>query len=321
MQTAEQLQQREQRIFKNIDALFFGSKEAIDKYQDVEFTDKIAPVESWREELHEHFFSPKQNFGHELPWENTDMLFLQRPGELTLWGGINGHGKSLVLNQIMLGNIRQGAKVAIASLELKPVETLARMVTQYSGITALDLMPVVVDEFVDRMTGGLYIYRETGDMLPDRVVALCRYVREELKADHLVLDSFMKLGTPDGDYAAEKRLVNSLQNIAKQTGLHIHLVAHVRKQKDEQQDPGKFDVMGTSHLTNMPDNVWIIRRNKSKEIEARKSLADAEVMKQPDAYLTCSKQRHGNGWEGTIGLWFHESKQYTRKQGQHRKMF
>lgn len=310
-----------QAVLKNIDSVLFGTKEAIDKYQSGEFHDKIMPVEMWKDELHEYFFSPKMHEGHALPWQDTEMLFMQRPGELTLWAGINGHGKSLVVNQIMLGNIRQGTRVAIASLELKPVETLARMVSQYSGIAALDLAPVVVDEFIDRITGGLFIYRETGDMEPQRVLALCKYVRYELGCDHVVLDSFMKLGTPDGDYAAEKKLINSLQNVAKQTGLHIHLVAHLRKAKDEQQESGKFDVMGTAHLTNMPDNVWIIKRNKSKEIEARKSITDAQIMQQPDAFIQCVKQRHGSGWEGTIGLWFHESKQYNRRQGSHRKMF
>ncbi|MFA5696373.1 MAG: toprim domain-containing protein, partial [Bacilli bacterium] len=56
-----------------------------------------------------------------------------KASEVTLWSGINGHGKSMVLNQLMLDTIRQGKDICIASLEVKPEVMLAKMVRQASG--------------------------------------------------------------------------------------------------------------------------------------------------------------------------------------------
>lgn len=288
----------------------------IDKYQDPEFADFVKPSDSWHEELLSALFSDKKTHGVRMPWSKLHDRFELRPGELTIWAGINGHGKSLLLNQVMISVMRQGGKVVIASLELHPVETLARMVCQMSGVIRSGLTEKTVGEFFDRVTDKLWLYSEVGDMTPARVLAMARWSRAELGAGHVVIDSLMKCGTPEGDYAAEKKLVNSLQNVAKQTGLHIHLVAHSRKLKDETQQMGKFDVVGSGMITNMADNVMTVARNKAKEAEKRKPSPKSEIITGPDAFLSCDKQRHGN-WEGTAGLWFHESGQFTEIEGRH----
>ena len=43
-----------------------------------------------------------------------------RPGELTVWTGYNGHGKSLMLSQILLGLMQQGERVVVFSGEMTP---------------------------------------------------------------------------------------------------------------------------------------------------------------------------------------------------------
>lgn len=288
----------------------------IDKYEDPGFDDYVKPCESWRDEVMDSFFGERKNIGHRMPWSKLHDRLELRPGELTLWAGVGGHGKSLLLNQVMMGVIRQGAKVFIASLELHPVETLGRMVCQAAGVARHGVTELAVNDFFNRAEGFLSLYSEVGDMTPSRVLAVTRWCRAEIKADHVVIDSLMKCGTMEGDYAAEKKLVNSLQNIAKQTGVHIHLVAHSRKLKDETQQAGKFDVVGSGMLTNLPDNVMMVSRNKTKEFELRKPNPKPEILEQPDTFLICEKQRHGQ-WEGIAGLWFHESGQYSETKGRH----
>jgi len=309
-QTAlRQQQEREDRLFKEIDNLMIADSGELDKYDGVNFTDQVRPANTWNEDLHERLFGEITVHGHSLPWSVASDKFRLRPGELTIWAGINGHGKSLILNQIMLSAMRQGAKVCIASLELHPVETLKRMACQFNGISEDKISAQAVDEMLEFVTGKLWLYAEVGDVEPHRIVALSRYARAEIGADHIVVDSLMKCGTMESDYAAEKRLINSLQNVAKQTGIHIHVVAHSRKLKDETQIMGKFDVVGSGMITNMADNVISVSRNKSKEAEARKQNPKQEILDKPDAYLLCDKQRHGQ-WEGAIGLWFHKSGQF-----------
>lgn len=310
------MEAREEKIFADIDKLLIHDSSAISEFESDNFDDEILPARGLKESVHDFLFGEKKVTGLELPWFGLQDTIMFRPGELSVWNGINGHGKSLLLNQVMIGFIRQGSKVAVASFELQPEETLVRMICQSSGIKKPELLPKAVDEFFEKAEGQLYLYTETGDMKPKRVVALCRYVREVLNIDHLVIDSLMKCGTMEGDYAAEKKLVNSLQNVAKDTGLHIHLVTHSRKQKDEYESTGKFDVKGSGAIIDLADNVLIVKRNKKKELELRMANPDEKYTSQNDAYIVCEKQRHGN-WEGIIGLYFHESGQYTRQQGRH----
>ena len=300
-------------LLSDINRVLLGNKEDIDKYSCVELEDKLKPAQSWHAELIDRLFGDTKPQGYQMPWDNLHQFKL-RPGELTIWAGINGHGKSLLLNHVVLHLIKQQAKCVIASLELHPVETLGRLAAQYNDVQQDMLGENGIHEFIDFVAERLWLYTETGDMEPDRVLAVCRYSRAELKADHIVIDSLMKCGTTDQDYAAEKRLVNSLQNIAKQSGVHIHLVAHSRKLKDETQLMGKFDVVGSGMITNMADNVMTISRNKTKELEARKQSPDKKIMDKPDTWLVCDKQRHGTGWEGAIGLWFKPSGRFVGRE-------
>lgn len=296
-------------LLRKIKALHIGESADIDRYEDPELVDRVKPAEGYYAELIDALFGEKKVTGLTLPWVSTYEKFRLRPGELTIWAGQNGDGKSLVLSQCMVAVMQQGAKVAIASLELHPVETLKRMACQHQGIAESEIGERAIDGFIDLVTGNLWLYDEAGDMQPKRVCAMARYVRAELAVDHLVIDSLMKCGTAEQDYAAEKKLVNSLQNIAKQTGLHIHLVAHSRKPKDG-SSAGKYEVKGSTAITDMADNVITVLRNRKKEMEAKKPEPSFEIMDKPDTWLICDKQRHFQ-WEGAIRLWFERSGKFS----------
>ena len=59
-----------------------------------------------------------------LPWPKTRDNFAFRQGEVSLWSGQNGHGKSLMTGEIALSLLGQGEKVCIASFEMKPEKTM-----------------------------------------------------------------------------------------------------------------------------------------------------------------------------------------------------
>lgn len=307
-------------VLAKINKLFVGEKADIDRYESIEFVDHVTESVNLRDLVVDHMFGQESILGDELPWPYCEKFIKFRPNELTVWNGINGHGKSALVSQVFMGFLKQGSKCLIASLEMRPQETLSRMICQAYAIPQDKITLKAVDEFFPKIEDQLFMYKETGDMEPHRVHALCRWAKAELDIDHIVIDSMMKCGVREGDYAAEKEFINALQNIAKQTGIHIHLITHAKKGLDEFQKPGKFDVHGSAHITNLPDNVIIISRNKKKEVEARKDVPKEDVMSKPDVWMEIAKQRHGNGWEGTLGLWWHESKQYARDKDKHRSM-
>lgn len=243
------------------------------------------------------FFKAGDPAGDTLPWPKTAFKIRLRPGEVSLWPGINGHGKSLLTTQVALDLVAQNRKVVIASLEMPPVKTLRRMGRQAIG--SATPTKEAVGQFIDWLQFRLWLYDQHGRAEPRRMLAVIRYAAIEMKVAHFFLDSLMMCVKGEEDYDGQKDFVTELCAVAHDTGVHIHLVHHTRKLSDESHVPGKFDAKGSGSVTDQVDNVFTIWRNKRKEAERQAGEVDES---KPDALLVCDKQRHGE-WEGKIGLW------------------
>ena len=100
------------------------------EYQHAEF--KIKSTDIFTEDVIK-YFNDEMHSGKSLGFIKTEEDFRIRPAELTVLTGVSGHGKSMWLSQVILSMMRQQTKCLIASLEMRPVLTLARMVTQALG--------------------------------------------------------------------------------------------------------------------------------------------------------------------------------------------
>jgi twinkle protein len=235
-------------------------------------------------------------YGDTLPWPKTHDLFRLLPHEVTIWAGINGHGKSLLLSQITAHLCISGG-VAVASLEMTPAAIAQRLVRQVAATDQLTRSEV---ERVMRMTDDSYwIYDEHDSVERERILGMCIYAMKELNCAHVVVDSLVKCGIANDDYNGQKEFVDRLCWAAKTYAGHIHLVHHIRKSGSEKDIPGKFDVRGAGELTDLVDNVVIHWRNKAKEEKTAEGIIDHE---DPDAVMLICKQRHGE-WEGAVDLW------------------
>jgi len=135
----------------------------------------------------------------------------------------------------------------------------------------------------------------------------------------------MKCGIDPDDYAGQKKFMDEWQNYAQTYNVNINVIAHAKKGASEEEKPGKMDVKGTSELTDLPDNVYSIWRNKKKEDKYRE-CSDKQcfgpnfekLLLEYDCLVNCSKSREfGGDVEGTFGLYFHKpSMQYIEKCGQ-----
>ena len=248
--------------------------------------------------------------GEILPWGKAASLFKFRPGDVTLWAGPNGHGKSLVTGMVALDLVcATGKRVCIASFEMKPRRTLQRMTRQWCGFDpsmvmhgdGIDSMRNVYEDLKAITGDRLWLYDHQGTINPDQMISVCRYCAKELKVEHIFIDSLMKCVKGEDDYNAQKDFVDELCVIANDHNIHIHLIHHIRKLENEAKQPDKMDIKGSGSITDQVANVMMVWRNKSD----KKAAAD------PDARLICCKQRNGE-WEGAINLWFHaDSQQYT----------
>jgi len=278
---------------------------------------KVKPAALWVQELMDRITSPIKQKRVLMPWRKTHALVQFRPGEVTVWGGANGNGKSLVTGQIALSLCTQGEKVCIASFEMKPGKTLERMARQWSNFNVNDpafagneeakrQFLELYGQFRDWTTSKLWLYDQQGTVTASQVCAVVRYCAKERGITQFFVDSLMKCVASEDDYNGQKSFVDELTAIARDYGCHIHLVHHIRKPADENHKPSKYDYKGTGAITDQVDNVISVWRNKKKEKDAQagKQVADGE----PDALLICDKQRNGE-WEGQIGLWFDKNSQ------------
>lgn len=259
-----------------------------------------------------------------LPWDKTHGLVQFRPGEVTLWGGVNGQGKSLLTGMAALSMCTQGERVCIASFEMKPVKTLGRMLRQWSGqsppapheVSDPDVYATFKDlyeQFGAWTDKHLWLYDQQGTVKTKTILAVIRYCAKELGVTQFFIDSLMKCVPGEDDYNAQKAFVDELTAIARDNDMHIHLVHHIRKLSTDEAEPNKTDVKGTGAITDLVDNLLLLWRNKKKEKDqqAGKKVDSGS----PDAVLICDKQRNGD-WEGRIGLFYErDSQQYVGSLG------
>ena len=281
--------------------------------QETDAQQKVRPAAQWVQQIVDDIQNPKPKPRTVMPWAKTHNLVQFRPGEVTLWGGANGNGKSLVTGQIALSLCAQGQRVCIASFEMKPLKTLERMARQWSTFNPNDpafrgnerALREFIDlygQFSDWTDTRLWLYDQQGTVNASKVCAVVRYCAKELKMQHFFIDSLMKCVAGEDDYNGQKQFVDDLTAIARDHNIHIHLVHHIRKPENELHKPSKYDYKGSGAIVDQADNIVSVWRNKAKE--RKREEGKAVDSNEPDCLLICDKQRHGE-WEGSIGLWFH----------------
>ena len=263
----------------------------------------------WKENVADRLHNGVLSRGATLPWKKTHDFVRIRPGELSIHAGINGHRKSMVTSQIALHLASQGESSCIASLEMKPEATLGRMARQAS--TSELPSREYINTFLDWADDKICLYDRYDSAPLETILGVAYYAAQELGCRHIIIDSLMKCGIGTDDYNTQKKFLDQLAICAKKTNAHIHLVAHMRKGRDEYDTPGKFDVKGAGELTDLCDNLFIHWKNRAKEeaIECQAtnmplSTQQERALDACDQLFIVAKQRHGE-YEGQFKLWFH----------------
>jgi len=225
-----------------------------------------------------------------------------RPGEVTVWAGYNGHRKSMFTGQVALDLCAQDQRTLLLSLEMPPGKTLARMAQQANAGAPNAARR---RDFMRWTDNRLWLFDHIGRLTPTRCVAVLRYFAQELKGAHVFIDSFMKVVESEEIMDQQKAMVGNLCDVAKETGLHVHLVAHCRKPNGGSEDkpPTKYDIKGSGAISDQSHNVVLLWDNKLKRAEQDKTIPKAEVLQQPDFLVVLDKQRNGSV-EGKFGLHF-----------------
>ncbi len=201
-------------------------------------------------------------------------------GQLTIWTGKSGHGKSTFISQMLIEAIEQGYKVCSYSGELK-LETFKNWIDlQIAGDENIDLVedreygrfkkiikPEILTKIENWYNGKIYCYdnRQIQENIENNFVihvieeAIRNYGCKVFLIDNLMTCSFENSKIQDF-YKAQSDFVGRLSYLTKAYDIHIHLVAHPRKTVGNAitQD----DISGTSDTFKRADNVFCIERKE-----------------------------------------------------------
>lgn len=262
----------------------------------------VRPLADFADQIVEILHADPSRRGDPLPWPKTHRLFRLRPHELTIWAGENGAWKSTVLSQVLLSLAMQGRRVMLASLEMTAAEVGARMVRQACAQErpAVEAVRDILESTRDR----LIILDVQGRIIAREAIALLRWAAVERHVHHIALDNLTKVISVSNDAAGEQQqFLNDAHGVALDTGAHIHIVAHVRKPAGAEK-PSRYDIRGSSTISDQADNVVMCWRNRPKEDAIEDGKADAFIEGEPDLVLKIAKQRHAP-FEGSFRLWKH----------------
>lgn len=270
-----------------------------DGYGQAEF--KVKSTDLFSDDLVK-YFGEEIHAGKSLGWPKTEEKFRIRHSELTILTGVSGHGKSMWLSQVILSLLKQKTKCLIASLEMRPVLTLSRMITQALG------SPEPTDEYIRKFCDrakDLYIYDQMGVTTSKDMYATLYYAKHVLGVSVVVIDSLMKISDiSEESLEAQKLFTDRLAVISRDLELSIFLVAHTRKMKSEDEIPDATNIMGSSHIRNLCDNIICVWRNRAKEKLVEEGKTPPEELRIiPDCKVFIQKQRNAQ-WEGNFNFYF-----------------
>ena len=241
--------------------------------------------------------------GYSLPWRSIGDKVKFRPGELSIWQGLTNHGKSQILSHSLVDMVAQGARVCIASLEMNPKVYLSRMVKQAgaTGRPTEEYIHTIFELFAEQV----WCFNVVGKSKIDRMIEVFDYARRRFGVDVFVIDNLMRMGVNSDDYVGQGDCVFRMTDFATENDVHVHLVAHTRKNKEGRIQAE--DIKGASEIGSNAFNILGVYRDKKLEeqIEEAEREMDETTLQdlrgKPGVWFSVNKQRNGD-WDGSIGL-------------------
>lgn len=229
-------------------------------------------------------------------------------GQVSVWSGLNGSGKSAFLNQQVLEYIRQGYKVMLFSAELMDYSIkniLYRLIAGKKRLTLSengtywylgdDNLKRVIDAYIGE---NLQVYNNQYSFRPEEIMQTIRYAVKNKGIKVVILDNLMTMdlrGYAQNKYEAQSEFAKKIAQLAKELQVHIHIVMHPTKTTGFLR---KNDISGSADLSNAVDNVFIIHRN-SNDFERSytefnpRAKNDKELFKHNTFIEICKNREEG----------------------------
>jgi twinkle protein len=159
--------------------------------------------------------------------------------------------------------------------------TIERKVKQFAGNGQMSLP--LQDQFFEFVSGNLWLYDQIGTMKWKRIIGISRWAIENLGITQVMIDSLMKCGIRSKDHETQAQFLDELTTLGKNTGAHMHPVAHSVKpsEYDETKPPSKYSTAGSADISNMVDNM-LIHFQQKKEPRTYDQMLIVDKQRNPE---------------------------------------
>lgn len=219
-------------------------------------------------------------------------------GEVTVWTGQRGDGKSTVVGQFMVEAVEQGKKVCAYSGELSPQWFKYWIECQMAGPNNMQSYMdnadgkekfFIDDEVAKEMRAWyddyFFIYDntivekdESENILKVFEHAVKRYDCKVFLVDNL-MTAKSGMHREDDYYRSQSNFVGELVTFARTYDCHVHLVAHPRKVAKNSLDIDCDDVAGIGDITNRVHNVILWTRLSEEKQRTNDADCAMKVLK------------------------------------------
>lgn len=209
-------------------------------------------------------------------------------GEVSIWTGKTGQGKSTFVNQMVCEAINQNYSVCLYSgelinsqlqnwinLQLAGEENIISFVDEYTGKISYGISKQLKKQIQDWYRDKLYIYNNEFEMESVNhasILDIFKKAHQKYGCKVFVVDNLMSARfinkSKDDYYTQQSCFVGELVAFAKSNNVHIHIIAHPKKTVNDNLE--SEDISGTMDIANRADNVFVISKtDKEKHTEKK----------------------------------------------------
>ncbi|KAF0852663.1 mitochondrial Twinkle helicase [Andalucia godoyi] len=216
----------------------------------------------------------------------TQIIKGHRRGEVTIFSGPTGIGKTTILSQMSLDLSMQGVSTLWGSFEI-PLSTFARKLLQQFAAAPIEAeqVPELIDQFESSVQ--MYFLRFFGSTKLQDVLTAMRFAIVRYDVGHVIIDNlqFMTSGQAMGvgKFDLQEKAIEEFRSFATRNNVHVTLVVHPRKEDDD-LPLSLASVFGSAKATQEADNVVFIQRYKGdlyRFLDVKKNRFDGCVGSVP----------------------------------------
>ncbi|GFU34253.1 twinkle protein, mitochondrial [Nephila pilipes] len=245
----------------------------------------IVTFESYVDVVREEIMGHEKTSG--LKWKRfsvlNNLLKGHRPGELTIFSGQTGTGKTTFLSEYSLDLCMQGLPTLWASFEISNVKLIKTMLFQFSKqslVGDVEAFNYWAEEF--KKIPMNFIHFGSKKWLFERILQALENAANAYCIQHLVIDNLQYMmnmeeyNTTLDQFRRQDQIFGYLREFANRRKCHVTLVIHPRKEP-EFTELSNTSISGTAKAIQEADNILILQTTKTRQyLQVSKNRFDGD---------------------------------------------